>query len=216
VAAQATRFLSDARRNGALELILCTPVTVSEIIRGQWSALLRMSFLPVLVILLMNAAQQVRMWSQLKESFKGSLPSPGINMALYQVLSGVSGTLVFLSTLVALGWFGMLMGLRSKKTSIALMKTLVLVQVLPFLAAAILQGLLMFAIMWLRVSGYWGGLMASVLVLLKNAAFIFWSRRRLHKIFREAAAQSFDIARPRKAPPVPPRINPDIPPVIPA
>src|SRR5262245_29272189 len=36
ITSQAGRFLLEARRNGALELVLATPLTVRDIVRGQW------------------------------------------------------------------------------------------------------------------------------------------------------------------------------------
>ncbi len=44
IAFQACRFFVDARRNGALEMILSTPLTSYEIIQGQWLALKRIFF----------------------------------------------------------------------------------------------------------------------------------------------------------------------------
>jgi hypothetical protein len=216
VAAQATRFPSDARRNGALELVLCTPVTIAQMIRGQWIALLRMTFLPLLVILGMSAFQQYQAWMILIGNAPMANSQVNKDMEIYQLVSAISGTVVFLTTLAALGWFGMLMGLRSKKTSAALTKTVVLVQVLPWLAVAILQGVLMMATIWMKISFYWTALLAAVVFLMKDATFIFWSRHRLYRDFREIAAQSFDIVRPAKAPPLPSRMTPDIPPVLPA
>ncbi len=50
-ASQACRFLVEARRSGLLELLLSTPLNESQIVAGQWRALLRMFGLPVLLLL---------------------------------------------------------------------------------------------------------------------------------------------------------------------
>lgn len=51
VASEAVRTYMEDHRQGALELILCTPLSVSEIIRGQWLNLVRYFRGPVTVLL---------------------------------------------------------------------------------------------------------------------------------------------------------------------
>ena len=50
-ASLACRFFVEARRSGLLELLLVSPLNESQIVRGQWRALLRMFGLPVLLLL---------------------------------------------------------------------------------------------------------------------------------------------------------------------
>jgi len=50
-ALQACRFFVEARRSGALELLLCTPLSNREILNGQWQALGRTFAGPVAVLL---------------------------------------------------------------------------------------------------------------------------------------------------------------------
>jgi ABC-type transport system involved in multi-copper enzyme maturation permease subunit len=50
-ASQACRFFVEARRTGLLELLLATPVSGKQIVRGQLMALLRMFGLPVVMLL---------------------------------------------------------------------------------------------------------------------------------------------------------------------
>ena len=69
LALQACRFFVEARRSGALEMLLCTPLTSRDIIRGQALAL-RKSFLWPVVSLL--ALQVVPSW------FKSPLSHPGL------------------------------------------------------------------------------------------------------------------------------------------
>jgi ABC-type transport system involved in multi-copper enzyme maturation permease subunit len=49
-ASQACRFFVEARRSGLLELLLASPVSGGQIVRGQWRALLRMFGLPVALL----------------------------------------------------------------------------------------------------------------------------------------------------------------------
>jgi len=55
-ASQACRFFMEARRSGLLELLLATPLSESQIVAGQWQALLRLFGLPVLLLLFVHAA----------------------------------------------------------------------------------------------------------------------------------------------------------------
>lgn len=51
IASQAGRFFVDARQSGLIELLLATPLTVRQIVQGQWRALLRMFGLPLALCL---------------------------------------------------------------------------------------------------------------------------------------------------------------------
>ena len=55
-ASQACRFFVEARRSGLLELLLVTPLSDRQIVRGQWQALLRMFGLPVALLLGVHVA----------------------------------------------------------------------------------------------------------------------------------------------------------------
>src|SRR5204863_6909651 len=54
IAAMACRFLVEARRSGALEIILTTPLAIKTILRGRRRALLRLFFWPVLAIAVLH------------------------------------------------------------------------------------------------------------------------------------------------------------------
>src|SRR5581483_1977851 len=56
IASQACRFFIETRRSGLLEVLLVTPLRSGEIVQGQWSAFLRAFSLPVLVLVLVQAA----------------------------------------------------------------------------------------------------------------------------------------------------------------
>ena len=51
MATQASRFFVEAWRTGALELLLASPLPEKKIIRGQWSALARLFFVPAALII---------------------------------------------------------------------------------------------------------------------------------------------------------------------
>jgi hypothetical protein len=133
-----------------------------------------------------------------------SIPSftpPGVVVAL--VIS-VGATLSVAGNLAALGWFGMWMGLNSKNTNLATLKTILFVLVIPWFvisfASALPVGLLMIpTIMKGGVSSasrlmMWFPLLASalatVLALGKDVGFVLWARHKLFSQFRERAAHA--------------------------
>ena len=50
IALEAGHRLAEDKKSGAIELLLCSPLTVREIIRGQWLALRRQFLLPILFV----------------------------------------------------------------------------------------------------------------------------------------------------------------------
>ena len=50
IALEAGHRLAEDKKSGAIELLLCSPLTVCEIIRGQWLALRRQFFAPLIVV----------------------------------------------------------------------------------------------------------------------------------------------------------------------
>lgn len=59
MASQAVRFFIEARRSGLTELLLVTPVSERQIVKGQWRGLLRMFGLPLLLLLSLQVAGAV-------------------------------------------------------------------------------------------------------------------------------------------------------------
>src|SRR5439155_23190470 len=109
VAAQASLFFVEARRNGALELVLCTPVTVAQVLRGQWAALQRLFVIPAAIILVMAAAEtmlQAQMFAHMNTQTAPFGGGASTNMELYAIISGITGAVEFITCLFALGWFG--------------------------------------------------------------------------------------------------------------
>jgi len=121
VALQACRFFVEARRAGTLELLLCTPLSVKELLRGQWLTLRRLFLVPVILVL---AVQVVSSTMQLVN---------GNPMSILQssVLGG--GMLTFVADIVAIGWVGMLIGLTTRKPHLAAGYTLLFMVVFPSL-----------------------------------------------------------------------------------
>jgi hypothetical protein len=137
-----------------------------------------------------------------------STPAPGSIPVLRQpslllpLIMSVSGLLIPLGSLFALSWFGMWMGLTSRNSSIATLKTILLVQVLPSMIIGIasalavplllIPGLMRGNALGSMLSPIWFQLIAlgsgTLLSLCKDLGFFLWSRRRLYSEFRERAS----------------------------
>jgi hypothetical protein len=130
-----------------------------------------------------------------------SMPGEGMVMAAaYSV-----GALCLVADFLAVVWFGMWMGLTSKRVSWAVVKTVGLVLVLPWLALMFVRAL---AITMLRIlmggggvgflaMGYFGVVVLEVGISL---GFVFLARRQMHLRFRECAAQVAGYSAPVAAP----------------
>ncbi len=130
LAADSCHFLATARSNAALEMLLCTPLTLQQIISGQLQALWRTFGVPVLLILLVEACGIIGLtWA-----LSGAL-SAGIG-ALFLGVIGVGYLVGFYLDARALAWVGMWQGISSPKESAAIFKTIGYVLFLPLLPVA--------------------------------------------------------------------------------
>lgn len=121
VAAEAGRRFAEDRRSGALEMLLATPLTAAELVRGQWLALVRIFTLPLGVVLLMHVLLVA------VAGFRG-----GDGIAVLAWTLGVSACVMVLDCL-ALAWFGMWQGLRARTYTTGLVHTLGWIHLLPWL-----------------------------------------------------------------------------------
>ena len=125
-ALQACRFFVEARRTGALETLLCTPLTSRDILAGQALALKRTFFWPVvsfLALLFVPAGIQVfnaPAWN-----------APEMVTAFVQFLAGCLYCLLMVADCYAVGAFGMWLALTLKKPGLAPALTILYVLILP-------------------------------------------------------------------------------------
>jgi ABC-type transport system involved in multi-copper enzyme maturation permease subunit len=216
VAAAAGRFFVDATRTGTLELLLATPVGPDKIVRGQAWALTRSFFWPGLVLLAIGSFLSA--W-QILESLRlfkvgtaaGGTPAPA-SLIAHQILSAVGGKVMFVTGLLAVAWFGMWMGVTSKKVNTAVIKTVVFVKVMPWLAMMFINGILMFVVFAAGTrlgfatsfAGIWVSQgITTLLALGADLAFMAIARRRLLHNFREIVARSAGVAPEPRPPPLP-------------
>jgi ABC-type transport system involved in multi-copper enzyme maturation permease subunit len=244
IAARASQIFVDSVREGALELLLVTPVTARAIVHAQWAALVRTFLLPALCVVLlqlgagvlsaletnrtlattmtraMAAANTARTngvasrpvatnalvvggSSSISITYSSSGTSAS-GLVAYQMASAVVGAVTSLAGLAALAWFGMWMGLSNRKISMAVLKTVCFVSVLPWIAYLFLYGFVLLGVMLSsRNNGqpYWGLFVASFVGALfnlgKDALFIWWGREHLLTEFRAAVAQDRGQGAPR-------------------
>jgi hypothetical protein len=211
MASQAGRFFIEARRSGLVELLLATPIQVHEVVRGQWRALLRMFGPPIALVVVVNFAA-----GACSGGFRGFIfpTNQGTGVFVQMVIhlgTEIAGGVITAANLVAMCWFGMWMGMTSKNNNLATLKTLLLVQVVPWLliwfASLLLVPLLLmsqFVQNGLGNSGVGAGVgtmisnwyplitvgFSLLLFVGKDLLFLFWARGRLYASFREQAVRS--------------------------
>ncbi|MBE0540083.1 MAG: ABC transporter permease subunit [Verrucomicrobia bacterium] len=220
-ASQACRFLVEARHNGLMELLLAAPLNGREIVQGQWRALVRMFAAPVTVFLGVQFAATAlsyhATWGLMAAMGEAG---PQLVVALLALLAK---TAVIAANLIALGWFGMWMAMTSKSANFATLKTLLFVQVIPWLviqfASAMIIPLLLMPALMKSASGsanpntIAGGvawfpiLFTAVTVLLtlgKDVLFILLARKQLFGNFRELAVRAVMPVKLAIPPPITP------------
>jgi ABC-type transport system involved in multi-copper enzyme maturation permease subunit len=143
IAFHACRFFVEARRSGALELLLSSPLPSREILQGQWLALRRDFLAPVVVVVLamglpplMSVADRVLGVYQAAPDVPGDLWAElMVSVAGFGYLAYFLGS--FLLKLAALGWLGMWLGLSSRHPSRAFAWTILWGLLVPMFAVCV-------------------------------------------------------------------------------
>jgi len=184
---EAGRTLAEDRRQGTLELLLSTPLTVKELLRGQLLALKRQFLGPVVVILAVFFLFMVTAGGNELSQMDPT------DRSLW-IFCWWGGMVMLLADLTALYWLGMWKGLTARNPTRAALTNLACILVLPWVALAL--GALA-ASLFLRNAenepvlklflGLWfgGGLAVDL-------AFGAWARYRLLSEFRLAATQRYE------------------------
>jgi hypothetical protein len=165
-------------------------------VRSQWSALWRTFWLPAALVLALMGVDGVDNIIVMKKTFAktGAVP-PNFDFIKYQIVGLCGQSVNFVFRLAALAWFGMWMGLTNRKITIAVLKIVLFVCVIPWIAEMFVQvGSFMMVAFSGAMSGtmpMWIAMIPSALVELgKNIFFIVWSRKRLLTRFRETVAET--------------------------
>ena len=146
--------------------------------------------------------------------------------AVMAVVTAAAAALSTGANLLALCWFGMWMGLTSRSASLATLKTILFVQIIPALvitfATLMVVGLVLSGLVfragftqptsWFLWWPLLSALLTAVLVVAKDIGFIVWSRGKLRSCFREQAA--LNPGQPRFAAPLPLSPSEPPPPII--
>jgi len=181
--AEACRQFCQDCRSGALELVLSTPLTVSEIVTGQAMSLRRQFLFPASLVVF---ADLVFLSSETDSEW---------------TLTWIAGTSMFVADLVALSWLSMWLGLNSRSAARATAATLVRILVLPWLAfLALLTAMALSSVFLSRVmpQGFEGKMLIGAWMLfgfLNNALFGFWAARKLQSEFRLVATTRFETVK---------------------
>lgn len=113
VAAQAVEPIAMNRREGTLELLLCTPLSVADIVRGQWLALRRQYLGPLVVVLLIDIALILLVVIPL-------MPGAAISRFGQErivILVGLGQMVMLVTDIIAIGWVGMWMAISSQRVN---------------------------------------------------------------------------------------------------
>jgi ABC-type Na+ efflux pump permease subunit len=119
---------STDRDRGALELLLCTPLTIRDVLRGHWLSLRRVFLAPVLTLLVVELFL-----------FGTALATDTVNrldLPWFLPLMFMAGIILFVADLFALVWVGWWAGVVSKNASSAVSSTYVRLMILPWLMVA--------------------------------------------------------------------------------
>ena len=231
-ASQASRFFIEARRSGLIELLLAAPVSVPDIVQGQWRALLRLFAAPVLVVLAVQLAgshfaaeQSARL---IPATARAMTPTYSV-----MVVGAVATVLAVGANLIAICWFGMWMGMTSRTNNLATLKTLAFVQVIPGMVISFASTLAIPLVMmplilkggltpksansWVASSfASWIPLItmgvSTLLGIGKDIGFVVWARQALLGSFREQATRSLGLGSLRYSGPPPATVP--APPVV--
>jgi ABC-type transport system involved in multi-copper enzyme maturation permease subunit len=184
IAVAATRVLAGARRSGVIEVLLTTPLSDGEFVRGQWRQLRTLLTVPTCVYVLLQVTL-LGLWWLAHEGGSGS-----VIMAGASVVPTVFSVAVTVTDFVALCWVGMWLGASTRNPARAAPLTVLYVILIPWLVIRFLPiGFLL--ISFFGLSPLFHVFLYSLLGLLKNFVFILWARGRLRGGFREIISGAY-------------------------
>ena len=181
VASEACTRLVQDRRSGALELLLSTPLSVREIIRGQHLALHRQFTRPFALFLFMEMCLNV---ASLASHHESAWVESFIPVAI----------VLFVADVFTLRWVAMWIGLNARSVNRALIKTGMLVLALPWIIYLTITNLLLPILRSQRAGAFTNRELFEVLclvgiALLTDLILFLWAKSKLLNQFRSLATQ---------------------------
>ncbi|MDB6027761.1 MAG: family transporter protein [Verrucomicrobiales bacterium] len=170
---EASRHFNRLRRSSELEMILATtPLSVEEILWGQWLAIRRIVLKPLIYVFIVNALLLGVGLMQPPETYFGQSGRMVFAIAMFLV----NGMLLF--DLWAIGWTGMWEGMSAKRPGQGSGESFVKIQLLPSL---------IFGFFFLRVGvnqmNFY--LAAFVWLVISIANGVFWAKWCRYKLVQE-------------------------------
>jgi hypothetical protein len=186
VTSEACQKFGVDRRSGALELLLSTPLTVRQILRGQMLSLRRQFLAPVAVVVMVDVVFMFAGFRQVAVS--------GGNYWIWLCIVGISS---FVADVYTLAWVGMWLGLTARHTNRATGATVTRVLVLPWFVWFGMLFLISLLEIWRRVDNEEYFLLGSwfALAMLNDFVFALWARTRLFGSLRTIATQRHTTSR---------------------
>lgn len=170
VAAEACHVFSAARDSGALELLLCTPMSAREVVEGHLMGLRRLFFKPVALLLTVEVlllAGQVYLIGVRGASLEVCL---GVTLVAGICLAGV------VMDLAAVIRYGMWQGLSNRKPARAVTRTVLHVLILPLSL------------------GLCSGPFLPLVWVIKNLVFANYAQDQMRRQFRSLLVERFGWA----------------------
>ena len=171
VASEACHLFAGARDSGAMELLLCTPMTAKEVVEGHVLGLRKMFYKPIAALV---AIEGVLVAGQVYVMGANGTP---LGVCLLAVLFGGLCIMAVVMDLTAVARFGLWQGLVHCKPAKAITRTVVWVLLLPLIPVVCSFGFL-FPLIW----------------PLKNLVFINYAREQLRRQFRAAITERYGWA----------------------
>ncbi|MDB6067636.1 MAG: hypothetical protein JWR26_3844 [Pedosphaera sp.] len=175
---EATRRFAEERESGALELLLCAPVTEASIWRGCLMHLKRQFFVPTIFLLLVD-------FFVLNGRLAGAFGAGGNGESAFAFAVAMG---LFVTDMYALSWVGLWHGLTSRDSTRACIKSIVQILVLPTAGCLGVMGL--FALLAAGASRLPLQAMTALwfaVGFISDAAACGWAMSKLNEEFRAAA-----------------------------
>ena len=178
VASAACRQFNQDRNSGAIELLLCSAMSVSDILRGQKQSLVRQFRGPVLCLLLVDVLLFARFMGEMSGSEQGTM-----------ALVWIAGFIALAADLVAIPVLSMWLGLTHRRANAAVTKTVTRILALPW--AVFIAAMSFTAILPFRFRGELSGIAVILfwlaLAVGNSVGWYLYASTRLRLRFRSEA-----------------------------